>query len=211
MNMKTKLALVCLVTLSAGCASPITNKMRFHRRYSSPLLAFAVLALSLLGLQPALAEDKSFLEQDAQAALASLYTTSPGAQALGARAAGILVFPTITKAGFIIGAQGGSGVLFQQGNVGGFYHSGALSVGMQAGMQTYGYALFFMSDADLAYLSKSEGLSIGVGPSIVVANTGFGKDISSATLKSGIYAFIFDQQGLMAGMGVTGQKITRLK
>ncbi len=184
--------------------------MNSPRRSLPTWLAIAVLCISVLGPQRAMAVDKIVLDQDAEAALASLYATSPGAKALGDKAKGILVFPTITKAGFIIGAQGGSGVLFQQGMNAGFYHSGALSVGMQAGLQTYGYALFFLTDADLAYLKDSKGWSLGVGPSIVVADTGFGKDISTSTLQSGVYAFIFDQKGIMAGVGVVGQKITRL-
>lgn len=180
-------------------------------RILSKLLSMSVLALFVLGLQPAQAEDKNVLTLDAEAALASLYKTSPGAKALGESAAGILVFPSITKAGFIVGAQGGSGVLFKQGQVAGFYHSGALSMGMQAGYQTYGYVLFMLGSADLANLDDDKGWSLGVGPSIVVADKGFGKDVSTSTLKSGVYAFIFDQKGLMAGLGVVGQKITRLK
>ena len=60
-------------------------------------------------------------------------------------------------------------------------------------------------------LKKTSGWSLGVGPSIVVADAGFGKDASTLTGQKGVYAFIFDQKGLMAGMGLVGQKITRLK
>jgi len=180
-----------------------------HIRFFSTLFAFAF--AGLFSTQPALAESGHILDQDAHAALQSLYSASPGAKALGDKAVGILVFPSITKAGFILGAQGGDGTLFEKGKVTRHYNSGALSVGLQAGVQTYGYALFFMTAGDLAYLKKTNGWSLGVGPSIVVADAGAGKDASTLTGQKGVYAFIFDQKGLMAGMGLVGQKITPIK
>jgi lipid-binding SYLF domain-containing protein len=183
--------------------------MNRYIRILRTLCAFAV--MGFISAQPASAESGHMLDQDAEAALQALYSNHAGAKALGATAAGILVFPSITKAGFIIGAQGGDGTLFEKGKVSGHYNSGAVSVGLQAGVQTYGYALFFVGPADLAYLKKSGGWSLGVGPSIVIADAGFGKDASTATMKSGIYAFIFDQKGLMAGISVVGQKITKIK
>jgi lipid-binding SYLF domain-containing protein len=67
-----------------------------------------------------------------------------------------------------------------------------------------------MDDASLRYLEKSEGWEIGTGPSVVVLDKGFGKNLSSTTLQKGIYAFIFDQKGLMAGIGLQGSKITKI-
>ena len=77
-------------------------------------------------------------------------------------------------------------------------------------MQKFGYALFFMNDNALAYLDKSEGWEIGVGPSIVVVDKGVGKSLTSTTLTQDVYAFIFDQKGLMAGIGIQGSKITKI-
>jgi lipid-binding SYLF domain-containing protein len=159
---------------------------------------------------PALAATGSVLEKDSQAALQALYTSSPGAKALGDKAKGILVFPNITKAGFIVGGQGGDGVLFEKGKVTGYYNSGAASIGLQAGVQTYGYALFFMTDEDLRHLKKSNGWSLGTGPNIVIADAGAARDVSTLTSQKGVYAFIFDQKGLMAGLGLVGQKITKI-
>ena len=183
--------------------------MNRYIRILSTLFAFTV--MGLLSLQPALAATGHILDQDAEAALNHLYSTSPGAKALGDKASGVLVFPTITKAGFIVGAQGGDGVLFEKGKPAGYYNSGALSVGLQAGIQTYGYALFFMNPDDLAYLKKSSGWSLGVGPTIVIADAGAAKDASTMTGKQGVYAFIFDQRGLMAGISLVGQKISKIK
>ncbi len=172
------------------------------------VIAFA--ALSLTGLPAAIAASGHLLDQDAEAALESLHKTSPGAKALSANAKGILVFPKITKAGFIVGGQGGDGALFEKGKVTAHYNAGAASVGLQAGVQEYGYALYFMTDNDLKYLKTSSGWSLGVGPNIVVVDAGAAKDISTLTGKSGVYAFIFDQKGLMAGVSLVGQKITKI-
>lgn len=184
--------------------------MTRYLRFTKAVFVLAVAALALIGLRPAIAASGHLLDQDAEAALRSLYETSPGAKALGDKAKGILVFPKITKAGFIVGGQGGDGSLFEKGKVTAHYNSGAASVGLQAGVQEYGYALFFMTDADLKYLKTSSGWSLGVGPNIVLVDAGAAKDISTLTGKSGVYAFIFNQKGLMAGVALVGQKITKI-
>jgi lipid-binding SYLF domain-containing protein len=79
---------------------------------------------------------------------------------------------------------------------------------LQAGIQTFGYALFFMNDAALAYFRKTHGWELGVGPSIVVLDKGMAGAITTTTARSDIYAIFFDQQGLMAGIGLQGTKIT---
>jgi len=150
------------------------------------------------------------LDKDALAALQSLYAKTPAARALGDKAQGILVFPKVTKAGLIVGGQGGDGALIQKGKVVSYYNTGAVSVGLQAGAQQYGYALFLMSDSALQYLKNSNGWELGVGPSIVVVDAGAAKNLSTTTAHSDIYAFIFDQKGLMAGAGLQGAKITPL-
>ena len=90
------------------------------------------------------------------------------------------------------------------------FEAGA-SVGLQAGAQTFGYALFFMNDNALAQLDKNDGFEVGVGPSVVVMDEGKAKTLTTTTAKDDIYAFIFGQKGLMAGLGIQGNKITRLK
>jgi len=178
-----------------------------HVRFLQVLL---ILALAMFAAGPAAAASGLILDQDAEAALNALYGHSPGAKALGDKAKGILVFPNVTRAGFIVGGQGGDGVLFQKGKPVAHYNTGAASVGLQAGIQSYGYALFFMTDEDLSYLNRKDGWSIGMGPTIVIADAGAAKDVSTLTGQKGVYGFIFDQKGLMAGMGLTGQKITKI-
>jgi len=159
---------------------------------------------------PALAASGSEPRRDAAAALKSLTAQNSAARLLNSKAVGVLVFPKIIKAGFMFGGQMGEGVLMKRGKAVGYYNSVAASYGLQAGVQWFGYALFFMNNEALAYLDKSEGWEVGVGPSIVVVDQGMGKSITSSTLTEDIYAFIFSQKGLMAGMGIQGSKITKI-
>lgn len=178
----------------------------FHRLLTIVALASAFLLPGLAG-----ATDKNLLTQDAEAALQALYKHHPGAQALGEKAAGILVFPKIVRAGFIVGGSGGEGVLFKKGKTAGYYSSGSASVGLQAGIQSFGYAVFFVTDAELQKFQKSKGWDIGAAPTVVLVDAGAGKEINFLTSKDAVYAFVFSQEGLMAGIGLQGQKITRMK
>jgi lipid-binding SYLF domain-containing protein len=146
----------------------------------------------------------------AQAALQELYRVTPEAQALQSQAKAIVVFPDITKAGFIVGAEGGKGVMFgPDGKVLGYYRARAVSYGLQAGAQSFSEALFLLTDSAITSLTSGAGLSVGSGPSIVVVDAGAAKSMTTTTLKSDVYAFLFGQQGLMAGIGLQGQRIVK--
>jgi lipid-binding SYLF domain-containing protein len=173
------------------------------------LLLIAFFA-STLNSRKALAASASAINQNAAQALSGLYQDTPGALALAQKSKGILVFPNIVKAGFIVAGQYGDGVLRIHGRPVGYYRSVAASVGYQAGAQSFGYVLFFMDHASLRYLNRSDGWELGTGPSLVVLDKGFAKNLSTTTLQKGVYAFIFNQKGLMAGIGIQGSKITKI-
>ncbi len=156
------------------------------------------------------AESAAKMEAKANNALAELYKTSAGAKSLGTAARAILVFPSITKGGLIVGGQYGEGVLFQNGKATGYYSSAAASYGLQIGLQKFGYALFFMNDSDLDYLRKSSGWEIGVGPTLTIVDSGMAKSLTTTTAREGVYAFFFAQKGLMAGIGLQGAKISQI-
>jgi lipid-binding SYLF domain-containing protein len=170
----------------------------------------ATLALLAGAPTPAPAASASEIDRDADAALAKLYQEIPAARDLAREAKGVLVFPSVVKGGLIVGGQYGDGALRKEGKTVGYYNTAALSYGLQAGAQTFGYVLFFMTDSALRYLDKSEGWEIGVGPSVVVLDEGLAKTVTSTTVREDVYAFIFGQKGLMAGVGLQGSKITRI-
>jgi lipid-binding SYLF domain-containing protein len=175
-------------------------------------IAIALLAVAFNVIVPveALAASAKQIDRNVTQSLTTLYKNNPGAKALGDKAVGVLVFPSIVKGGFIIAGQFGDGALRKNGKTVAYYRSLAASYGFQAGAQAFGYVLFFMDEDSLRYLDETGGFELGTGPSLVVLDSGFGKNLSTTTLQRGIYAFIFDQKGLMGGMGIQGTKITRI-
>jgi lipid-binding SYLF domain-containing protein len=149
------------------------------------------------------------IDAEVDDALATLYATEPVAKDLGQQAKGTLVFPTIIKAGLGIGGALGEGALRVDGKTEAYYSSFAASFGLQAGAQTFSYALFFMTDDSLKFIRETSGWEIGMGPSVVVVDAGLAKKMSTTTLKDDVYAFIYGQKGLMAGLGIEGSKITQ--
>jgi lipid-binding SYLF domain-containing protein len=179
-------------------------------RIAAGLLAVTLAVMTSVNPRPAVAASAGEINRDADATLAKLGNSIPEARALAKQAKAILVFPNIVKAGFLFGAQYGEGALRRHGKTVGYYNSVAASYGWQAGVQSFGYVLLFMSDSALGYLDQSSGFEIGVGPSVVVLDSGTAKTLTTSTAQSDIYAFIFDQRGLMAGVGLQGSKISRI-
>ena len=175
------------------------------------LLVALAIALPIALPSPAFAASKAELNSSSKQALDKLIAGAPAAKALNAKAVAVLVFPSITKAGFMIGGQYGDGVLWQGGKPVGYYNTSGASYGLQAGAQTYGYAMFFMNKRGLDSLNASEGFEVGVGPSVVVMDQGMAKSTTTKTYTEDVYAFIFSQKGLMAGLGIQGNKITKIK
>jgi len=161
-------------------------------------------------VERAQAASASELAADGNAALQRLYGHSPRARELSRKAVAILIFPKITKAGFLVGGQGGNGVLFMGGRPAGYFSIYAGSFGLQAGVQQFSYAQFIITRSALDYMRKSEGWAIGSGPSVVVVDEGFAKTMNTTTLSNDVYAMPFGQKGLMAGLGLEGSKITRI-
>jgi lipid-binding SYLF domain-containing protein len=180
-------------------------------RLIAGLLTLALTGTAPLNAPPALAASAAEINKDANAVMAKLYEKHPDAKKMAAQAKAILIFPSIYKAGFMFGAQYGEGVLRKGNKNVGYYNTVAASYGWQAGAQAFGYALLFMNEGALNYLDKSGGFEVGVGPSIVVMDEGAGKSTTSSTLTQDIYAFIFDQKGLMAGAGLQGSKISKIQ
>ena len=180
------------------------------------LLSVYLLLGATFSSSPALAEQPTALDNDVHAAIARLLETTPTAEVLVPNAKGVLVFPNIVKAGFIVGIQYGDGALVRAKQSGGFYiveyyTISSAFLGMQAGMQSFGYAMVLMTDEAVERVETGDGWELGVGPSIVIVHAGIAKTLSTETVKSDVFAFTFSQEGLMAGMGIQGTKITRVE
>ena len=180
-------------------------------RLGAGLLAVALAVTVTISATPAFAASAAEINREVDAAVASMSAAVPDTRKLASQAKAVLVFPNIVKAGFLFGAQYGEGALRQRGKTVGYYNTAAASYGLQAGAQKFGYALFFMTDSAVKYLNDSGGFELGMGPSIVVLDSGTATAFTSSTIQSDIYAVFFDQRGLMAGLGLQGSKISRME
>lgn len=174
---------------------------------SKVVIGMMVLVTSLL-CSVAYADTAVQIDRDVDSAIEKLFYEAPVAKDLSKTAKGILVFPNVIKAGLVIGGQYGEGALRKKGKTTGYYSTAAASYGLQAGAQTFGYAMFFMTESAIDYLTTSEGWEVGVGPSVVVVDEGMAKTLTTTTAKNDVYTFFFSQKGLMAGLGIQGSKIT---
>ncbi|MFY0731964.1 YSC84-related protein [Pseudomonas sp. NFX15] len=185
----------------------MTRSMRFVLS-----IILATVSLASTGfLNTASAETAEDLNADSRQALQTLYKTNPFSETISHKAKAVLVFPKIIKAGLVFGGSYGEGVLMKGDKAQDYYNSVSGSWGLQAGAQSYGYVVFLMTDKAVKYVAETKGWEIGVGPTVVVVDEGAAKNLSSSTLKDDAYAFIFDQQGLMAGVSIEGTKISRIK
>ena len=175
-----------------------------------PLALALTVAAALAAAPAAHAASAGDIDARVDIALNRLLADSVTAQALAERALAVLVFPQIVKAGFGIGGQYGEGALRQNDATVGYYSIASASFGFQAGAQAYAEAIFFMTPESLDYLRRSKGFEIGADANVAVVNQGVAVDATSTTLQQPIVAFVFGQQGLMAGATIEGSKISRI-
>ena len=184
------------------------KQMQSRRTFLAALLVSSVSAT--VAAPVAHARSRGDLEAAADATLARLKASEPVTDRMIESAAGVLIFPRIIRAGLLLGAAVGDGVLRAKGETLGVYRSTAASIGMQAGVSEYGYVMFLMDKAALDFVSETRGWEIGVGPNVTIADEGVARRLSSTTVQSGVYVFFVDQQGLFAGAGLEGSKISRV-
>jgi lipid-binding SYLF domain-containing protein len=168
-------------------------------------------AFGAFPLTAARAEDyRSDLIEDGRRALYRLEATDPRANFLARRALAVLIFPNVLKAGLIFGGETGNGVAFIRGRTEGFYNMSGGTWGLQIGGQDFSYAVFFMTQRSIHYLHQVGGFGLGSIPSIVVVDVGAGVAVDTTTALRDVYAFPFNQKGLMANLTVEGTKITQI-
>ena len=155
-------------------------------------------------------EEAAELASESQAALQKLYGSVELAKHLGQRRRRFWSSRKSRRPASAIGGQYGEGALLKKGTAAAYYKTTGASFGLQAGGQQYGYAMFFMNAKALDEFVNASGFEVGVGPSVVLVDEGMAKTTTTSTLKDDIYAFVFGQKGLMAGLGIQGNKITKI-
>ncbi|MCV6610948.1 MAG: YSC84-related protein [Amphritea sp.] len=174
------------------------------------LMTFVCLVSVLLAPIPVLAASAAEIDAKVNQALKEFYNHTSAGQELAQKAAGVLVFPEVYKAGFGIGGEYGEGALRIGGKTAEYYNVAAASIGFQLGAQVKSEIILFMSDSVLKKFRDSDGWEAGVDGSVAIATIGAGGEIDSNTIQQPIIGFIFSNKGLMYNLSIEGSKITQI-
>lgn len=125
-------------------------------------------------------------------------------------AKGVLAFPKVIKAGFVVGGSYGEGALRIGGKTVDYYSTAAASFGFLAGAQSVRVVIVFMQDDALNKFRESKGWEAGVDGSVTLVNIGASGTIDTTTIKDPIVGFVFGNKGLMADLSLAGSKYTKI-
>jgi len=159
------------------------------------------------------AEAKSTKVIDAQVddSLARFYADIGGSKELVSKSYGVLVFPSVIKAGIGIGGEYGEGALRIKGKTVDYYNTAAASIGLQLGAQAKTVIILFMTKKALGDFRKSEGWEVGVDGSVALLNVGAGGSLDTTNVKAPVVGVVFGNKGLMYNLTLEGSKMTKLK
>ncbi|HSH84742.1 MAG TPA: YSC84-related protein [Guyparkeria sp.] len=156
------------------------------------------------------ASTKASIDSQVDATLTRLYNQVPGARDLGAKAKGILVFPSVVGGSFVFGAEYGRGSLRSDDSARRYYSVSIGSVGWQIGAQSKSIIYMFTTTEALDKFRNSEGWTAGVDATVSVANIGATGNVDTASMRAPVVAFVLSNTGLEAGASVQGMKVTEL-
>ncbi len=173
------------------------------------LICLTIISL-LFSSSSAFAAKKKVLDAKINQAIEEFYEHSSAGKELAEDAAGMLVFPTVGKAGLGLGGEYGEGALFVKGKNVGYYSTASASIGFQIGVQSRSQIILFLEKSALKKFQSSEGWEVGVDGSVAIANIGAGGEIDSKTLNEPVVAFVFGNKGLMYNLSLEGSKMTKI-
>lgn len=179
---------------------------------SKSLLLNVMLALALVmgAVHEGKAASSYEIDADVDTALHRFYRTVGGARELVREAAGVLVFPSVVKAGMGFGGEYGEGALLRRGRTAGYYNTVSASVGFQLGVQARTVIILFMTESALASFERKQGWKVGVDGSVALVTVGIGGSVDSNQIRKPVIGFILDQKGLMYNLTLEGSKISRI-
>ena len=170
----------------------------------------SLMLVSLFAITTAVADNKEEIDRSVSETLAKFYAQNPKHQELADRAAGILVFPRVTKGGAGIAGEVGEGVLQVKGKTVDYYKLTSGSVGLTLGMASRSQIVMFMTQESLDKFTKSKGWKVGVDAGVAVASMGAGGEYDSKTMQQPIIGFAFGEKGLIGDLSFEGSKITKI-
>jgi lipid-binding SYLF domain-containing protein len=184
------------------------------RRGSAAAMMIAAIWVAILAQfvtsPPAAAGSAAEINAGVTSTLERLYRHIPGSHALAGRASGVLVFPTVLKAGIGVGGEYGEGAMRVGGRTVAYYNTVAASVGFQLGAQAKSVVIMFMTPDALAGFQRVDGWKVGVDGSVALITVGAGGTIDTDKITSPVIGFILDNKGLMYNLTLEGSKITRI-
>ncbi|ARP88458.1 BPSL1445 family SYLF domain-containing lipoprotein [Bordetella genomosp. 9] len=188
------------------------NRRNFVRLPAAMLLATALAACTTTGPKSSgtSASKRQEINAGVDSTLSRLYSTVQGSREMANNAKGILVFPNVLEAGFVIGAQHGEGALRVGNATQGYYSLTGGSIGWQAGAQSRAVIIMFMDQEQLNKFRNSNGWSAGADASVAVAKVGATGAVDTNTARQQVVAFFLTNAGLMANLSLQGTKITKL-
>jgi lipid-binding SYLF domain-containing protein len=180
------------------------------------MVKFRVVALSLVAVLlqfslPAFADTAKVIDDRVDAALARFVKDVDGGQKFLDSAAGVLVFPKVVKAGFIIAGEGGEGALRVGGKTVQYYNTLAGSFGLQAGATSKSVYLLFMTQKALSQFRDSSGWEAGVDGSVTLVDAGAAGSVDTTGAKDAILGFVLTNAGLMADISLSGSKYNKIE
>ncbi len=180
-------------------------------RWTQIGVLIAMLIVGLWRAAPVEAASKAKIDAGVEQALDQFYQKVKAGRGLVERAAGVLVFPRITKGGFIVGGEYGEGALIVDGTTVGYYSSAAASFGLQFGLQSKTLIIVFLSDDALERFRNSDGWTIGIDANVTLIEIGASADLNTIVSRTPIMAFVMNHKGLMAGISLEGTKISPIE
>ena len=166
--------------------------------------------IALVFATAASAASKQEIDAQVRETLGQFQKQTSAGHELAQKAAGMLVFPKVIKAGIGIGGEYGEGALLIHGKPVAYYNIASASIGLQLGAQARSEIVLFMNEHALGNFRSSQGWKAGVDGSVALATLGAGGSIDSETAKKPIIGFIFSNQGLMYNLTFEGSKISKI-
>jgi lipid-binding SYLF domain-containing protein len=172
------------------------------------MLSVVAAAIAAPASEAASAHD---IDAGVDATLNRFFREVGGAHELANRAAGILVFPTVVKAGFGVGGEYGEGALHVRGRTAGYYNTISASIGFQLGAQARSVIIMFMTEQALARFNRTDGWRAGVDAGVTLVTVGASGSIDTNEINSPVIGFILGETGLMYNLTLEGSKISRIQ
>ncbi len=170
------------------------------------LILFSIVLLS----NSAQAESATVIDVKVNEALDKFQKEVKSAKELVSKSHGILVFPSVIKAGIGIGGEYGEGALRINGKTVDYYNTATVSIGLQLGAQAKTVILLFMTNEVLSKFRNSKGWEVGIDGSVALIKVGVGGSLDTTKIKEPILGFVIGQKGLMYNLTLEGSKITKL-